>query len=189
MPICPSCYDEYDEGTTVCATCGVPLVADDAPLPPRVDRLLGTFHPILAERIEGLLLRRGIAHTAVPLDDRVEVVVDRDFRDDLRAELAVNWVALVNGLDLEDRAAVVAAGGEHPGWFDAPIGAWIDREGRLQVDAGPDEEALADAGRLWGPTLLVIGVVVGLFGWYGQDSAFLLLVGIVTAVIGLLLPR
>ena len=190
MPICPSCHDQYTAGTERCASCQVPLIPDDAPLPPRVDRLLGTFHVHVADRVTALLVRRGIAHEVLPVgQDRVEVVVDRDFRDDLRAELAVNWARLVQGLDPDEQVEVLAADAPQPGWFDAPSSAWVDRAGRLQVDAGGDEEAMADAGRLWGPSLVVIGVVVGLFGWYGQDSGALLVVGLAMAGLGLFLPR
>lgn len=190
MPTCPSCHDEYTAGATTCVSCHVPLLADDAELPPRVDRLLGVFHVAVVDRVTAILARRGILHASVPAgDDRVEVVVDRDFRDDLRAELAVNWQGIVGQLDPEEMAEVVSAGAPQPGWFDAPASAWVDREGRLQVDPGADEEAMAEAGRLWGPTLLVIGVVVGLFGWYGQGSSGMLVLGLALTGLGLFLPR
>jgi hypothetical protein len=190
MPTCPSCHDQYTAGTSRCATCHVPLLPDDVTLPPRVDRLLGVFHVGLVDRVTALLARRGIAHETVPAgEDRVEVVVDRDFRDDLRAELAVNWQGIVASLDPEVRAQVLTAGAPQPGWFDAPTSAWVDRQGRLQVDAGGDEEAMAEAGRLWGPTLVVLGAVIGLFGWYGQDSGALLVAGLLMVGLGLFLPR
>lgn len=190
MPICPSCHDQYTHGAVRCATCHVDLVSDDVTLPPQVDRLLGVFHPALLDRLTALLHRRGVAHEVVPAgEDRVEVVVDRVFRDDLRAELAVNWQGIVGSLDREVVAELAGAGAPQPGWYDAPTSAWVDRQGRLQVDAGDDEEAMAEATRLWGPTLVVIGVVVGLFGWYGQDSAGLLVFGLAVASLGLFLPR
>ena len=191
MPTCPSCHDQYDaDGPDRCATCDVPLVPDDVELPPRVDRLLGTFHVAVVDRVTALLTRRGIAHEVVPAgDDRVEVIADRDHRDDLRAELAVNWDGIVASLDREVVVELLRAGAPQPGWFDAPTSAWVDRQGRLQVDAGDDEDAMAEAGRLWGPTLVVIGVVVGLFGWYGQDSSPLLVLGLGMAALGLFLPR
>lgn len=190
MPTCPNCHDEYMAGATTCASCRVPLLADDTELPPRVDRLLGVFHVDVVERVTSMLARRGIAHEAVPAgEDRVEVVVDRDFRDDLRAELAVNWQGIVGSLDREVMVEVLRAGAPQPGWFDAPASAWVDRDGRLQVDPGGDEEAMEDAGRLWGPTLVVIGVVVGLFGWYGQGSSALLVLGLAMTGLGLFLPR
>ena len=190
MPTCPLCHDEYDPGVEVCTTCDRTLVPDGAELPPRVDRVLGTFHPLAAERVVALLQRRGIAYESLPAgQDRVEVVVDRDFRDDLRAELAVNWDGIVASLDPEERSELAAARTGQPGWFDAPTSAWVDRQGRLQVDAGDGEEAMAEAGRLWGPTLMVLGVIIGLFGWYGQDSSPLLVLGLGMAALGVFLPR
>ena len=191
MPTCPSCHDQYDaDGPDRCVSCDVPLIPDDQPLPPRVDRLLGTFHVALEDQLRGILERRGIAHSIVPAgEDRIEVVVDRTYRDDLRAELAVNWNGIVGSLDREVVVDLLRAGAPQPGWFDAPTSAWVDRQGRLQVDAGDDEEAMADAGRLWGPTLVVIGAVVGLFGWYGQSSGALLVLGLAMVGLGLVLPR
>lgn len=190
MPTCPHCHDQYTDHTEQCARCQVPLVPDDVELPARVDRLLGVFHVAVVDRVTAILARRGIAHEVLPAgEDRVEVVVDRDFRDDLRAELAVNWDGIVHGLDREVMVEVLQAGAPQPGWFDAPTSAWVDRQGRLQVDAGHDEEAIAEAGRLWGPTLVVVGVVVGLFGWYGQGSSALLVLGMAMTALGLFLPR
>jgi hypothetical protein len=190
MPICPQCHDEYDDGVTACAECRVPLLPDGAPLPPRVDRLLGVFHPVMATSVTALLARRAIAHEVLSVDDgRVEVVVDRDFRDDLRAELAVNWTELVQHTDPDLLVEVLRVGAPQPGWYDAPASAWVDRNGRLQVDRGEDDESLAEAGRQWGPTLVVVGAVVGLFGWYGQDSGGLLVLGLGLAGLGLFLPR
>lgn len=190
MPTCPRCRDEYVDGVDVCPACGIPTIPDGQPLPPQVDRVLGTFHPLLAERIEAILDRRGIAHDVLPLDgDRVEVVVDREFRDDLRAELAVNWQGLVSSLDPDDMYAVLAAGGEQPGWFDAPRSAWIDREGRLQVEPARHEEDEAEARRVYGPMLLALGGILALFGWYADMSPTFVLVGVTMAAVGLFLPR
>ena len=191
MPTCPSCHDQYDvDGPDHCAACDVALVPDDAELPARVDRLLGRFHVAVVDRVTAILSRRGIAHEVVPAgEDRAEVIVDRAHRDDLRAELAVNWNGIVSSLDREVVVEIRGAGAPQPGWFDAPTSAWVDRQGRLQVDAGDDEEAMAEAGRLWGPTLMVLGVVVGLFGWYGQDSSPLLVLGLAMAALGVFLPR
>lgn len=190
MPTCPSCHDEYRDDATTCTSCGVPLVGDAVELPPRVDRLLGVFHVDVVDRVTAMLVRRGIAHEAVTSgEDRVEVVVDRDFRDDLRAELAVNWHGIIESLDRDVMVEVLRARAPQPGWFDAPASAWVDRDGRLQVDPGGDEEDMAEASRMWGPTLLVIGIVVGLFGWYGQDSSALLVLGLGLTGLGLFLPR
>jgi len=189
MPVCPRCRDEYTSAE-VCATCRIPLLADGAPLPAQVDQLLGTFHPLVADRVVAVLARRGIAHETLPsTDDQVEVVVDRAYRDDLRAELAINWDGVVNSLDVDDRATVIAAGARQPGWYDAPTSAWVDREGRLQVDGGPGSEDMAEAGRLWGPTLMVVGAVAGIFGWYGQGNTTVLVLGLLVAAIGVFLPR
>jgi hypothetical protein len=189
MPVCPRCRDEYTSAE-MCATCRIPLVPDGTTLPPQVDRLLGTFHPLVADRVVAVLARRGIAHEALPAgDDQVEVVVDGAYRDDLRAELAINWDGVVNSLDVDARATVIAAGAHQPGWWDAPTSAWVDREGRMQVDAGPGSEDLEEAGRLWGPTLMVIGTVTGIFGWYGQGSSTLLVLGLLVAALGVFLPR
>lgn len=192
MPVCPQCHDAYESGVERCADCRVPLVADGAPLPPRVDRLLGTFDPIMTQAVVGVLERRRIAHQVVPspAGARFEVVVDREYRDAMRSELAVNWTALVGSLDAEQMYEVLGAkAGAQPGWFDAPEGAWVDRAGRLNVDAAPDEEAARDASRLWGPTLASLGAVLGLFGWYAQRSLGMLILGLTMLVIGVLLPR
>lgn len=189
MPVCPRCHDEYTSAE-VCTTCRIPLVADGATLPPQVDRLLGTFHPLVADRVIAVLTRRGIAHDALPSgDDHVEVVVDGAYRDDLRAELTINWDGVVNSLDVDDRATVIATGVRHPGWWDAPTSAWVDRDGRLQVDAGQESEDMAEAGRQWGPTLMVIGTVAGIFGWYGQGNTTILVLGLFVAAVGVFLPR
>src|SRR5690606_14276664 len=121
VPTCPSCLDEYGDGVDRCRACDVPLVDDDVELPAQVDRLLGTFHVDVVDRVVAILSRRGIAHEALPAGhDRVEVVVDRAFRDDLRAELALNWDGIVASLDHEVVAAMATPGAPQPGWFDAP---------------------------------------------------------------------
>lgn len=190
MPTCPRCRDEYVDGVDTCPSCGVPTVPDDQPLPPQVDRVLGTFHPLLAARVQAILDRRGIAYDALPLEgDRVEVVVDREFRDDLRAELAVNWQGLVSSLDADDMYAVLGAGGTQPGWYDAPQSAWIDREGRLQVEAAGHEEDEAEARRVYGPMLVVLGAILALFGWYAGASETFVLLGVMMVAVGVFLPR
>lgn len=190
MPLCPRCHDEYRADVTVCATCGVALVSDDTPLPPRVDALLGTFHPLAATPVVQLLERRGVEYDALHSDDaRVEVVVDREWRDDLRAELAMSWSGLLQHLEPEQRREVLAAGGRQPGWFDAPQGAWVDRQGRLQVDPTPAEEAEADAQRIIGPSLAALGALLLLFGWWTGGSELAVVVGIAAVIIGVLLPR
>lgn len=188
MPVCPRCRDEYEDSVRRCADCDVPLVPDGAPVPPRVDAVLGRFHPAAAAPVTEVLERRGIAHRQEPLDeDEIELVVDRDYRDDLRAELVLDWSALVASLEEEDRAALRAAGGRQPGWFDAPQGAWMDAQGRLQVERTEEEELEADARRTVGPSLAVVGAVLLLFGWWG-GSELAAVAGVGALLIGLLLP-
>ncbi|MBW3657225.1 MAG: hypothetical protein KY457_01205 [Actinobacteria bacterium] len=189
---CPVCHDEYEPDVVRCVDCDVPLLAADAPLPARVDALLGTFHPVVAERILALVAHRGIAADAVPADGRVEVIVDREWRDDLRAELVVGWADLVARLPDEERRDVVVLGGPQPGWHDPPRGAWIDRQGRLQVDPTDDEVEEADASRVVGPALLAIGAVLLLFAWYeggGSSRAIAVVLGLGSIGLGLFVPR
>lgn len=189
MPICPRCDDEYEDGVETCADCGVPLVPDGAPVPARVDAVLGTFHTAAAAVVLAVLERRGIAHESRPAgDDRVEIVADRAYRDDLRAELAVNWGDLVASLPEEQRQAVRGAGGEQPGWFDAPRGAWMDAHGRLQVERTAEEELEEDARRTVGPSLAVLGAILAIFGWWGgSDVAVVLGIGLLG--VGVFVPR
>lgn len=188
---CPRCHDEYEPGVARCVHCHVPLVPSSEPLPPRVDARLGRFHPVVAERIVADLDRRGVGHRTATDDDGVVVTVDRAHRDDLRAELVVNWNGLVGRLPPDDRLDVLAAGGAQPGWYDAPRGAWVDRQGRLQVEPGEDEVELEDARRTVGPMLLTLGVVLALFGWYGGGSSreVVILVGMAMVVAGVFTPR
>lgn len=188
---CPLCRDEYEPDVVRCADCDVPLLPSDAPLPPRVDALLGTFHPIVADAILALTAHRRIAADAVPVEDRVEVIVDRDWRDDLRAELVVRWDELVQRLPDDERATVRALGGPQPGWFDPPKGAWIDRQGRLQVDPTDDEVEEDDARRVLGPALLSVGALLLLFAWYegGASQAMAVVLGLALIGVGLFVPR
>lgn len=188
MPVCPRCHDEYREGVERCAECGVDLLPDGAPVPPRVDAVLGRFHPVAAAPVVDVLERRGIAYERRELDgDRVELVVDREFRDDLRAELVLNWSGLIASLEPEERADIDGGGDGHPGWFDAPRGAWMDAQGRLQVERTVEEELEADARRTLGPSLAALGAVLVLFGWWG-GSELAVVLGVVLLVVGLLLP-
>ncbi|MBW3618723.1 MAG: hypothetical protein KY461_00625 [Actinobacteria bacterium] len=188
---CPQCHDEYEPDVRRCADCDVPLLSAGTPLPPRVDALLGTFHPVLAERILALTAHRGIAADAVPAGERVEVIVDREWRDELRAELVVSWSELVVRLPDEERAAVRALGGPQPGWYDPPRGAWIDRQGRLQVDPTDEEVEEDDARRALGPALVGIGTVLLLFAWYdgGSSRAAAVVLGLALIAVGLFVPR
>lgn len=193
MPTCPSCRDEYEDDVSTCPTCDVALVPAGTPLPPQVDALLGRFHPRLATVVVQLLERRRIAYDALHTsadgeDAEVEVVVDREFRDDLRAELTVNWSSLVSSLERDEMYAVLARGGRQPGWYDAPTEAWVDRQGRLQVGRPEHEEAEEDARRTVGPTMAVLGAVLIVFGWFVGGSDTAVVAGIGLLVVGLLLP-
>lgn len=193
---CPNCRAEYEDDVAWCADCRTALVPDGRPLPPRVDARLGAFHPAVAEHITSLLGHRRIAHEALPThsadegtDGRIEILVDRDFRDDLRAELVVSYTDLIGRLPQEDMYAVLSSGGAQPGWFDAPRGAWVDKQGRLQVEGGGDEEDEHEARRVLGPSLATVGIVLALFGWYAGDNGGLVFLGLAAAAIGMLLPR
>lgn len=154
------------------------------------DALLGTFHPIPAAHVVALLEQRGIPHETAEVGARVEVFVDREWRDDVRAELAVNWHDLVRQLEPEELAEVRAASqGNQPGWYDAPEGAWIDRQGRLKVDPHAEEALEEDASRKLGPALAGLGAVFLLFGWYTDGSAWLYVLGTLIGLVGLFLPR
>lgn len=184
---CPRCSDDYEPDVATCATCGVPLVPADAPAGPLVDARLGRFHPAVADSLERTLDRRRIAYRRVERDDDVELLVDRAWRDDLRAELSVTWTQVVHGLPEEHALTVLGLGGAAPGWFDAPQGGWVDRAGRLVVDSEPDGSG-ADV-RLAGPALATVGVVLLVLGWYADAGAVVVVAGLGMAILGLLLPR
>lgn len=193
---CPVCGDEYQPGVTQCVDCEVALTDDPgAPAPEAVpdDELLGRFHPRAAEPVVALLERRRIRHETFPLDDEVEVVVDGDYRDDLRAELLVNWSELVGRIPQDEVWDVLAEGGNLPGWRDAPEAAWVDRDGRMQV-ADEQEDVERDATRVVGPGLVTAGIVLVVLGWFASGTldntaTLLVVVGIGSAVLGLFLPR
>jgi hypothetical protein len=189
---CPSCNDEYEPHVRECAACGVPLVPADAivtPAAPRADTRLGTFHPAIAARITMLLDGRAIANDAITEADRVTILVAREWRDDVRAELAMTWGELVRRLPEEEAAIVLAAGGPNPGWYDPPRGGHVDRHGRLVVDVDDGEDAEDDAARVVGPALLTIGAVLLVVGWYVLDSSAVAVAGAGLALLGLLTPR
>jgi hypothetical protein len=171
-----------------CTSCGEALLPPGTPVPPRADALLGRFHPAIAERVRATLEHRGIVHRVVPRDDDVEVFVDRDRRDDLRAELAVTWTQLVHRLPEDEVLSVLALGGASPGWYDAPRGGWVDRAGRLVVEA-EDHEGQAETARLAGPALATIGGLLLLLGWYTGAGGGVVLGGAALLLFGLLLPR
>ncbi|HEX9767073.1 MAG TPA: hypothetical protein VGA36_09940 [Nitriliruptorales bacterium] len=189
MRICPSCGDEFHDDVADCPECRVALVAEGEPILPPLDAVLGTFHPLVAERVVGLLRRRSLRHDVMPLEDRVEILMDRGARDRVRAELSMSWTDLMGQLPHDDLFEVLSAGAPQPGWYDPPEGAWVDRDGQVQVEGSLDELAEQDAHRIVGPSMAVIGLVLGLFGWYAGDSGALAVVGIVLVVVGLLVPR
>jgi hypothetical protein len=189
---CPSCHDEYEPHVRTCAACGVPLVPSGTVLPdptPRADARLGVFHPVMAANIIGLLQRRAIAHDEITEAGRVTILVDREWRDDVRAELAVTWGDLVRRLPEEDVVEVLGAGGPNPGWYDPPRGGYVDRQGRLVVDVDDEEDAEVDAARILGPALLTVGAVLVVVGWYVLGSAAVAVAGGGLALLGLFTPR
>jgi len=84
---------------------------------------------------------------------------------------------------------VLASGGSAPGWYDAPRGGHVDRQGRLVVAADEEELREEDAGRFVGPALLTVGAILLVIGWYVLDSAAVMVAGIGLATLGLFTPR
>lgn len=193
MPACPVCRDEFEDDVRVCPTDDEVLVpVDQLPPPPVGDAPLGLFHPAVVLLVQRWLTANQTQFRAVEVDDqRVELRVGEDVRDDLRASLTLNYSGFLRALEPEAREALAEAGTghDHPGWYDAPQGAWIDDDGRLRVEASPEEEAVHDASRTIGPALVAIGVVVLLLAWVTGWSAGPVLLGISAVVLGLLLPR
>jgi hypothetical protein len=191
---CPSCRDEYEPHVRTCATCGIPLVPTDAAAPaptplPQAGARLGSFHPAVAASILALLDRRGIAHDERTEEGRVTVLVDREWRDDVRAELTITWGDLVRRLPEEEAVEVLAAGGPNPGWYDPPRGGHVDRQGRLVVDVDDGEDAEDDAARVVGPALLTVGALLLVIGWYVLDSGAVSVAGLGLVLLGLFTPR
>lgn len=189
---CPRCHDEYEDAVTTCSSCGVLLVGDDVPLDAAVAAgpaaRLGTFDAVVVPAVVAVLDEHGIVHETRTTSGGVEVLVPVAWRDDLRAELTLNWSEVVRRLDEDDVLAVLALGGSAPGWQDAPRGGYVDRSGRLVV-AVDDDEAEDDAARVVGPALLTIGAVLVVLGWYVLDSAGVIAAGIVLGIAGLVVPR
>jgi hypothetical protein len=154
----------------------------------RATRRLGSGAIELTAIVKGWVTREptvvevGIGHQVAD----VEVLVDRQWRDDLRAELALTWAQIVHALPAEQTVTVLGLGGASPGWYDAPEGGWVDRAGRLVVD---DERTSDGEVRLAGPALTVVGAVLLLMGWYTGADAVVVLAGVALTVFGLLLPR
>lgn len=190
MPTCPVCRDEFEDDVDVCPTDGVPLVApEELPPPPLEEASLGVFHPAVAVVVRAIAARREVPTRAVAVDDaRVELRVPEAARDALRAELAVHWSSVVAAVPPEQQQDLRGVGHRLVGWHDAPGGAWVDREGRVRVEASPDEEATVDASRRVGPALAAAGVVGLLLAWTGDGSGALWVVSVAALVLGLLLP-
>lgn len=193
---CPRCHDDYEEGVILCADCGLELVpaeqvGEDVEVaaPPAVDAHLGRFHPAVGERIAELLYRRAIPHTVRTHDDGVEVLVEPAWRDDLRAELVLGWGEVFRSLEEETADEVRALGGSAPGWYDAPRGGHVDRQGRTVVGLNPEEEAEVDRSRVIGPVLLTTGAIAAIGGWYLISSPALVVTGIGLLLLGIFLPR
>ena len=193
MPACPVCRDDFEDDVRVCPVDDEVLLPRDQLPPPRVgDAQLGLFHPTVVLLVHRWLLARRTPFRTVEVDDRrVELRVPADVRDDLRAALTLHWPDVVRALEPAAREQLVADGatGDHPGWWDAPRGAWIDDDGRLRVEASPEEQDVEDAARTFGPALVVFGVVVLLLAWVTGLDAGALLLGGSAVVLGLLLPR
>lgn len=190
---CPNCGDEYEPGVAQCADCGVPLVDLDAEVEPvtrpgEIDTRLGRFHPAVGEVIGGVLERRSIPHLLRRTDDEMEVLVEREWRNDLRTELAVSWNEMLRGLDEEQTEEIRTLGGNAPGWFDAPRGGYVDRTGRMVVAADEDDDE-ADEARIIGPALLTMGAITIVVGWLVVSSPGVVIAGIAMAIAGVFTPR
>ena len=199
---CPSCLDEYEPDVVRCAACDVELVTEEEldgdaaarprPRPARPDtptgpRPLGRFHPDIVPQVLHVLREQGVEHDVRTRDDDVEVAVDASRRDELRAELLMRWDDLLAELDA-DLAPEVLGSGEHAaGWLDAPMGSYIDRDGKLVVDAPPEDDA--DDRRTLGPTLVAGGAILALAGWQVLDVGAVIIAGVGLALLGLFIPR
>jgi hypothetical protein len=182
---CPACQDEYEPHVRECVACGLPLLAEHQAAPPAPDTRLGTFDPLAAQAVLDLLGERSIAAETVTHDEDVEVLVERQWRDDLRAELTMTWTEVVRRLPEEQAHRVLARGGLQPGWLDPPRGGWVDRDGRTIVDVESDH----DDARVVGPAMAVCGAILLIIAWYAGLGAGLVVAGLALAVVGLLLPR
>lgn len=185
---CPVCGDEYDAGVTTCRRCDVALALPGA-RPPLRTAHLGHFAGPIGERVLGLLRSKGIDYDFDRTEDGdLHVRVDVQWRDDVASTLFTGWSELLAGMDRENAYGVIAHGGSHPGWFDAPTDAWTDRDGRLQVALDPDGDP--DRARAFGPAMLVLGLSLLLLGLVDAISTPIgVTFGTGFLVLGALLPR
>ena len=201
---CPSCLDEYEPDVVRCAACDVDLVTDEEfdadadagtqprprPARPATDsgpRPLGRFHPDMVGLVLEVLQDKGVEHDVRTRDDDVEVAVEAAWRDELRAELLMRWDDLLAELDADLAPDVLASGAHAAGWFDAPQGSYIDRDGKLVVDAPPEDDA--DDRRTLGPALVAGGTILAIAGWQVMDVGAVIIAGVALAVVGLFIPR
>lgn len=192
MPACPVCRDQFEDDVRVCPTDDEVLVPVDQLPPERIgDAHLGLFHPSVVLLVQRWLTAQQSRFRTVEVDDhRVELWVPEDVRDDLRAALTLHWTEFVRTLEPEAQQLVAEHGSDHhPGWYDAPQGAWVDDDGRLRVEPSPDEVAVEDASRTIGPGLVIAGVIILLLAWVTGWDAGPVLLGGSAIVLGLLLPR
>lgn len=187
---CPTCGDEFRAGFDRCGTCDVALVPAGhlRPQPERVP--VGRFHRSLAPAVVADLERRGVVVDAVEGEtgaiDVRGVGLDREL---LRAQLLTDWEGLLEGLDPEVRAEVLASGREVPGWFDPPDSVWVDRAGRLRAGDARGEESRE---RALGPALITIGGLLLVTAWYvgaGGLALIAAVAGLVVLLAGVFSPR
>lgn len=190
---CPSCGAEYEPHVRTCPDCDVALVSDPALIAPPTAHL-GRFHHAVALEVAEFAGRRGIEPTigAAEDGDGVTIRVPTSRRDGLRADLMVAWPSLFSELGPEDQQAVRELRGPLAGWYDAPDGAWVDRQGRLRAAPPREEEEAADADRALGPALVAIGMIVLVVAWYVGPGLLRLaaaIVGLALVLLGLFAPR
>lgn len=190
---CPSCGAEYEPHVRTCPDCDVALVSDPALIAPPTAHL-GRFHPAVALEVAEFAGRRGIEPTIASAEDGdgLTIHVPTSRRDGLRADLMVAWPSLFSELDPEDQEVVRGLRGPLAGWYDAPDGVWVDREGRLRAAPPREEEEAADADRALGPALVAIGMIVLVVAWYVGPGLLRLvaaIVGLAMVLLGLFAPR
>lgn len=160
-------------------------------LRPRIERApVGRFHRLIVPTVAAHLERRGaVVERSEDGSGAVALEVVGADRELLRAHLLTEWEGLLEGLDPEVRAEVLASGRDVPGWFDPPESVWVDRGGRLRAGAGAGEEPRE---RAVGPALATIGGLLLVTAWYVGDGGIALLAavgGLVAVLAGVFSPR